>query len=263
MKIPRNKLISAALGLSIALNLAFLVDHARRGTLRRIFTRLDLVEAPADRSAYQDSMESRYRKLQDRPGGIVFAGDSLIFQGPWSEFYSDIHNRGIPNETSALLLGRLGVITRGKPRKVILLTGANDFIQGVPISQLIKNCRSILETIRAESPRTEVAMIGLLPVNPSLPVASRQDNASRVEANRQLLSLTLEFPGTRFLDLTRWLVDESGKLRREFTSDGLHLTLEGYLAVREAVQGLVDDPGGSTADVTRSPLPSDHRPDLR
>ncbi len=245
MKLPGKFPTLAIAGVSIALNVAFLADHARRGTFRRLFVRMDVVEAPADRSVYQEAMETRYGKLPDRPEGVVFAGDSLIFNGPWSEFYSNIHNRGIPNETSAILLGRLGEITRTQPLKMILLTGANDFIQGVPIPQLIRNYRSILEKIRADSPGTEVSVMGLLPIDPTMPEAPRYDNASVVEANRQLQALTREFPGTRFLDLTPRLADESGKLRREFTEDGIHLTIDGYLAVREAVQGLINEPGGS------------------
>jgi lysophospholipase L1-like esterase len=237
----RGILLITILGVSLAMNLAFLTYHIQAGTFRRLFVRLDMVEALTDHSAFQDSTEARYRKLPEALEGVVFAGDSLIYNGPWSEFYSNIHSRGIPNETSALLLGRLGDITRALPRRVILLTGANDLIQGVPIPQFLRNFRSILAKIRADSPRTDVAVIGLLPVDPSRADALRYDNASVLEANRQLEALTREFPGTRFLDLAPRLADESGGLRREFNEDGIHLTLEGYLAVRETIATLLDD----------------------
>ena len=239
MKPSRRILLLAALGASLALNVAFLVDHHRRGTFRRLFVRMNVVEAPAQRSVYQAAMEDRYRRLPGSPDAIVFAGDSLIFQGPWSEFYPNVLNRGIPGENSALLLGRLGDILRDQPRRMILLTGANDLIQGVPVAQLARNLRSILGKIRADSPKTEVAVIGLLPVNPTIADARRYDNPTVVEANRQLESLAREFEGVRFLDLTPRLADDSGKLRREFTEDGLHLTLDAYLAVAQAVGELI------------------------
>jgi lysophospholipase L1-like esterase len=241
MKLSRKNLLMTILGGSLALNVAFVAYHARAGTFRRLLLRADLVEGPADSSAYQAAMEARYRKLPDTPSGVVFAGDSLIHYGPWSEFYSDIHNRGIPGETSALLLGRLGEITLGKPRKLILLTGANDFAQRVPTRQLVRNYRSILEKVRADSPETEVTVIWMLPIDPSLPGGPRHDNPAILEGNRQLEALTRDFPKVRFLDLTSRLADDSGKLRREFTEDGLHLTIDGYLALREALQALMND----------------------
>jgi lysophospholipase L1-like esterase len=243
MKRSHQIVLISALGVSLALNAAFLAYHARIGTFRRVFVKMDLAEAPTDRSAYQQLMESRYRKLPSPPDGVVFAGDSLIFNGPWAEFYSEIHNRGIPDETSSLLLGRLGDLLRDRPRQLIFLTGANDFNKGVPAAQIVRNYRTILERVRSESPGTAVAVVGMLPVDPTLPSGRRLDNPSIVEANRRLEALTGEFPGTRFLDLNSALADRSGNLRREFTEDGLHLTLEGYLAVRVAVQTLIDRRG--------------------
>ena len=61
-------------------------------------------------------MEARYpQAARTRPGEVVFAGDSLVADGPWAEFYSEIHNRGIGGETTSGLLGRLDEITEGRP----------------------------------------------------------------------------------------------------------------------------------------------------
>ena len=63
----------------------------------------------------------------------------------------------------------------------------------------------------------------------------------------------VEFPGVRFVDLTRYLVNESGSLRREFTNDGLHLNTEGFLAIREPLKAFVTDGGhrGTTEEAAR------------
>jgi lysophospholipase L1-like esterase len=90
-------------------------------------------------------------------------------------------------------------------------------------------------------------------MNPTLADASRYDNPAILEANRQLEALAREFPGTRFLDLTSKLADDSGNLRREFTEDGIHLTVEGYLALRDAVPALLGDPGESDHPSTDAP----------
>ena len=259
MNRPRTYLLLTLMGMSLALNAAFVADHARRGTIRRLFVRMDLAAATVDRSDFQASMEARYRKLPIGPGQAVFAGDSLIFNGPWTEYFPETLNRGIPNETSALLLGRLGDITRHRPRRLILLTGANDINQGVPVPQLVRNYRSILEKTRADCPATELTVIGMLPVDPALPGVPHHDNEAIRQANRQIEDVTHDFPTARFLDLTPLLADDAGKLRREFTDDGLHLTVEGYLAVLEAVRARLGGPGPA-AEVTRSTDPTEHRP---
>lgn len=39
----------------------------------------------------------------------------------------------------------------------------------------------------------------------------------------------------RFLDVTALLADENGNLRNDYTYDGLHPNVSGYLAVRDAI----------------------------
>jgi lysophospholipase L1-like esterase len=248
---PPKPVWLAIVGASFALNAAFLDYHARAGTFHRVLIQMDLAEPSSERSRYQAEMEARYRKLAGPPGSVVFAGDCLIYQGPWSEFDPRARNRGIPDETSALLLGRIGDVLSEKPRVLVLLTGANDLNRRVPVTQLVRNGRAILERVKAENPETRVVWIGMLPVDPSQPGSrALYDNAAVAEANRLLGALTAEFPPARFLDLSARLADESGRLRPEFTTDGLHLTLDGYLTIREAVGSAVDD-----ADADPSPDP--------
>lgn len=237
---PAKPVWLAIVGVSFALNAAFLAYHARAGTFRHVLVRMDLAEPSAERSSYQAEMESRYRRLAGPPGSVVFAGDSLIYQGPWSEFDPGARNRGIPDETSAQLLGRIGDVLAEKPRVLVLLTGANDRNRGVPLAQLARNVREILEWAKAECPGLRVVLLGMLPVDPSRPDSKAlYDNAAVAEANRVLEALAGEFPPTGFLDLSNRLADKSGTLRPEFTADGLHLTLDGYLAIREAIGAAV------------------------
>jgi lysophospholipase L1-like esterase len=231
--------VYAALGLSLLLNVALVGSLANSGGLRRIFLRMDLVSLPPIRQDFQKDLEDRYRKFPNTPAEIVFAGDSLIGDGYWAEYYSEIHNRGIGGETVQGMLGRIDEILESKPRKIFLLLGTNDFAMDVPLAQYLRNYRALLERIRKDSPETTVHVIGILPINTTFPTVPAQTNAELAEANEQLKKLVAEFPGVKFLDLSPGLVDQKGELRREFSKDGLHLNSDGYLAIREPLARFV------------------------
>jgi lysophospholipase L1-like esterase len=235
----RRILVNSLFGASVVLNIAMLGYLSQTGGLRRIFMRMDLLDLPPERAAFQERAQEVFRKLPSRPGEVIFAGDSLIAAGPWSEFYSTIHNRGIGGETTSGLLGRLDEITEDRPRRLILLIGANDLAAAVAPARVVANYRAILERVRAESPATEVVAIGLLPINRTIPNGPSYTLTEVQEVNRRLKELVGEFPRARFLDLTDLMTDEAGNLRPEYTPDGLHLTTEGYLALRERLQGPV------------------------
>jgi lysophospholipase L1-like esterase len=235
--------IYTLLAASLLLNAAILGYLARSGGLRRILLKLDLVDLPATRVPFQKDLEARYRKLPNTSAEIDFVGDSLIGDGPWAELFSEVHNRGIGGDTVAGVLGRLDEVLEGHPRKVILLVGTNDLAAAVPDSQYLRHYRTLLERIRKESPGTAITVLAILPLNPSFPTKFTYDNARVVETNRQLKAMVAEFPGVRFLDLAPLLADDAGNLRREFTADGMHLNLDGYLAIREALKGPVTEEG--------------------
>ena len=235
----RRRLINGLLIGSIALNASMLAYLSRSGGLRRFFVRLDLAESSKARLDFQKDLEARYGKLPSGPREVIFAGDSLVGDGPWSELFGEVHNRGIGGDTSANLLGRLGEILGGRPRKLFLLVGTNDLAQSIPSAQYLRNYRAILERVRRESPTTEVVSLGIPPINPTFPARPTFDNAEVAEANRGLKDLIKEFPSVRFVDLMPTLADASGNLRREFSTDGMHLNLDGYLAIREALKTLV------------------------
>jgi lysophospholipase L1-like esterase len=234
--LDRRGLINGLLVFSVLLNVGIIGYLAQSGGLRRIFLKMDLVEPPKTRLDFQKEMEARYRKLPNSSAEIVFAGDSLIADGPWAELFSEVRNRGIGGETTSGFLNRLDEITEAQPRQVFLLIGTNDLAAAVPEAQVLRNYRAILERLHKESPKSAVNVIGLLPVNPSLSGRATQTNAEITSVNRRLKELVGQFPGDRFIDLSPILADSSGQLRPEFSTDGIHLNLDGYLAIRKSIE---------------------------
>ena len=128
----RRRLILALLVASLLLNVAML---GLPGQLRG--APADLPQAGPGSSCPNVGPSSRrrwkpaIRKLPNTAAEVVFAGDSLVADGPWAEFYTEIHNRGIGGERpSRASSSRLDEITEGSPRKLFLLVGANDLAAG-------------------------------------------------------------------------------------------------------------------------------------
>jgi lysophospholipase L1-like esterase len=235
---------------SLALNIAgaatFAARVMRKGGMRYLLERLDLRDAGHPMLAFQADRRAQFRKLPNTEAEIVFAGDSLIADGPWAELYSPIKNRGIGGETTAGLLDRLDEVTESQPRKIFLLVGTNCLAAEVPVAQVVRNYRTILERIHRESPQTQVFVISVLPVNQRIANGPVHDNAAIHELNDRLRDLAGQLERVVFVDVFAALTDVNGNLRKDLTTDGLHLNIDGYLILSRLLEGHVIDRGSET-----------------
>lgn len=71
----------------------------------------------------------------------------------------EIVNAGLGGETSAGLLRRLDWVMQGSPDIVVVETGANDGLRGLPIAQLEENLDDILGRLRTGYPDVRVAVV--------------------------------------------------------------------------------------------------------
>jgi acyl-CoA thioesterase-1 len=73
-------------------------------------------------------------------------------------------NAGVSGDTSAGARARLDFIYRQKPQLIFLCIGSNDGLRGLPVAELEKNLRAILDRARKEG--TRVILAGaMLPEN--------------------------------------------------------------------------------------------------
>ena len=73
-------------------------------------------------------------------------------------------NAGVSGDTSAGAKARLDFVFRQHPDLLFLCIGSNDGLRGLPVSELDKNLRAILERAKAEKTRV-ILCGGLLPEN--------------------------------------------------------------------------------------------------
>lgn len=164
---------------------------------------------------------------------IVFIGDSQTEKFPVSEMFTHVKNRGIGQNTSAHIIGRIDPIIKAHPKKIFLQMGLNDFAFGVSVDSLLKNYGIILGKIREGSPKTEIYVTSIMPV--ASYSSDFRYEPDIIAANKQLRTL----PGIHFIDLFPLMLSGES-LDSTLTWDGGHLNYKGYMIWKKAVDSLVN-----------------------
>ena len=131
-------------------------------------------------------------------------------------------NQGISGETTHQILKRLSALKPTRPDKIYLMAGINDLRQGASDRQILENTYRILQHLRQHHPRSRAIVQSILPTR----LAAISNRRIR-RLNRQLEAIA-ERQGADYLDIYALFADDRGELRRDLTTDGLHLNRQGY-----------------------------------
>jgi acyl-CoA thioesterase-1 len=71
----------------------------------------------------------------------------------------EVVNAGVSGETSSGALRRIDWLLREPVDVVVLETGANDGLRGVPVAQLRRNIRAIIERVRTARPEARILLV--------------------------------------------------------------------------------------------------------
>lgn len=206
----------------------------------------------------RDQMDkvNRFRILNQtvKKGETLFTGSSLMEQFPINELAQDfdvktiIYNRGIGGFTTDDMLKYMDEQIFGtEPSRIFINIGTNDI--GMPtntfeenLTHMLTNYREILTQIKERLPKAEVYMMAYYPVNEN---AAGEDAAEYLKymfinrtnenihkANAEVEKLAKEF-GYHYIDVNEGLCDETGRLKKEFTIEGIHMYANGYCVVLE------------------------------
>lgn len=179
----------------------------------------------------------RYLQFEREPAitseDIVMLGNSLTENGgDWGKKlgWKHVVNRGIIGDELMGIYDRLHQILPGKPKKIYLMSGANDVSHHLSTGEIIRRFALVIDRIRTESPATELVVESLLPINESFKRYKNLDGmtAQFPEINEALSQLCAE-RGVKFVNLFPLFVEPgTNVMRAELTRDGLHLIPEGY-----------------------------------
>jgi lysophospholipase L1-like esterase len=110
------------------------------------------------------------------------------------------------------------------------MIGVNDLARGRSVSEIIENYHKIINKIRRDSPKTQILIQSVLPVNDDF--NKFKDHADKtdmiIRLNTELTAMAGKYE-LRYIDLYPEFTDGDNKLDKNYTNDGLHLTGAGYL----------------------------------
>ncbi|WP_225309533.1 GDSL-type esterase/lipase family protein [Larkinella humicola] len=172
-----------------------------------------------------------FRSLPHSRKDVVFLGNSLTFWADWSDLLGDTRykNRGIPGDITFGVLERLDEVIQGKPAKVFILIGINDLARNIPDAVILQNYRRMARRLKTGTPSTRIYFQTLLPTNDSFQkLRSHYNKEGHIQTLNAALKEMARTEGFEVIDLHPHFVDETGKLKKEYSWDGVHLTLAGY-----------------------------------
>lgn len=210
----------------------------------------------------EEIMTDKERKLENYReknkeavyGQVVFAGSSLMEMFPINKLLEEhgddtiIYNRGIGGYVTNELLQVTDVcITDLKPKKVFLNIGTNDLSNPqIPISQMIENYDRILCKIEEVLPQEVIYLMAYYPVNYEAAAEEMKEclkirtNEKIERANEEVKKLAQKH-GQHYIDVNKNLKDEQGRLKAEYTIEGMHIKEEGYAAIYDDVMRYVKE----------------------
>lgn len=200
-----------------------LILYAYRGKIENVLINRGGYDYASNPQYY--AQLSQFEKL---PGNydIVFLGDSITARFNTSEFFSDYCtvNRGIGSDTSEGVLNRLGEVEEHKPNKIFLMIGINDLANNIEKDTIVKNVSNIVLDVREKLPETEIYIESILP--------SKDVKLNEIDkVNCEYKKIAEKYDNIIYIDLYSHFIDNNEMISKYYSSDGTHLTGDGYSTV--------------------------------
>ena len=165
--------------------------------------------------------ESENAQYGDYEVDVAFLGDSLTDGYDVKKYYPQylVSNRGIGGETTIGLEERMQVSLYDlKPKVAVMLIGANN------MDTMFDNYESILLGFQENMPNTKIVLLSLTSMS------GEWGKKNQLAAyNNVKIKMLAEKYGYEYVDLYSALLNlDSGEIYPEYTTDGGHLTREGY-----------------------------------
>ena len=166
---------------------------------------------------------------------IVFAGDSITYQGFWSDFFPEfsISNQGIGSDISEGLLNRVQYIIERNPEQIFLMVGTNDLGLQLDSDELVSNVEATIKEIHKELPEAQIYLQSILPTNTG-------HNEESKLVNQQYEKIANSYDSVTYIDLYPLYEVDGNQNPALFQEDGVHLNGEGYEVWIDAIEKYVN-----------------------
>jgi lysophospholipase L1-like esterase len=157
-----------------------------------------------------------------------------------------LYNRGVGGYRTDDMLPIVDLcVTELMPRKVFINIGTNDLSDPAEsIEAIMERYDSILTEIETALPGVSIYLMAYYPINYEAaaehmkPCLRIRTNEKIAAANDQVRLLAAKH-GQRYIDVNDPLKDDQGRLKAEYTIEGMHIRPEGYRAIFPAVAAYI------------------------
>lgn len=200
---------------------------------------------------------ARYREANKTAqyGETVFAGSSLMEMFPINKFLEEsgndkiIYNRGVGGFVSEELWNALDTcILDLKPSRLFINIGTNDLSDpSIPIDRMIATYDKIITAVEQHLPDIRIYLMAYYPVNYEAATEAMKE-CLRIRTNEKITLANAEVAALaarhkqRHIDINKNLKDEQGRLKSEYTIEGMHINEDGYRAIFDDIMSYVNEP---------------------
>ncbi|PSN12767.1 G-D-S-L family lipolytic protein [filamentous cyanobacterium CCT1] len=131
-------------------------------------------------------------------------------------------NQSISGETTTHMLQRLHYFANTRPQTIHMMAGINDLKNGVPEAEVLDNLYQMMTRLKQQHPQAQLVVYSILPTR------LRDIPSDRIQRVNQRLATLAGYQEATFVDLQPTFSDGQGLLRLDLTTDGLHLSPQGY-----------------------------------
>ncbi|MBE9014534.1 lysophospholipase, partial [Pseudanabaenaceae cyanobacterium LEGE 13415] len=131
-------------------------------------------------------------------------------------------NQGISGDTTWNILARLPDLANTRPSEIYVMAGVNDLKMGASDTEIVWNIQRIITQLQAMHPNAKIIVQSILPTrSPRIP-------NEQIAGINQQLKMIAQRSGASYLDLFSEFVDYDGQILSKYTTDGIHLSAQGY-----------------------------------
>lgn len=180
-----------------------------------------------------------------KKGQTVFAGSSLMEMFPVETWVKElgpdapvVYNRGVGGYRTTDMLPILDAcIFELEPKKIFINIGTNDLSDAdQPLEAVMERYDRIITMIEEKLPEAVIYMMAYYPINYEAAVEELKPNLrirtnEKINRANEMVKAIAEKHGQRYIDVNAPLKDEQGRLKAEYTIEGMHIKPEGYRAI--------------------------------
>lgn len=238
---PMKRLLLAT---SILINLCFVcffvgkrVYYSNYQSFNSVLVNDSLVTYSYNKTLADQNTVRLFQMMPIHKGDIVFVGTSLTQGFPLQEMFRNTHllNRGVGGNTTSDILKRFYEVANREPGKVFIEAGINDLTKGLSIDSVMKNVDSLVRICRIKNPKVKLYLHSILPTRGE----QGKWNYQIVDFNKRMEQYCKD-GGLTYID-THSAFTKVSEMNPALTTDGIHLTAEGYKTWKGIIEKYINE----------------------